>query len=218
MIGTPTINYYDPSRNLEWNQIDFDLVKRDYKTFLEKGYNVDYQHEFDLTVDDMTLPENTGYFWQVIPLMLKGKPLDLMPEEVQNCDTVKMLQNQSVLPLVAVFSILEPNSQIDPHRDADDELVYNSRHLPLSKRKDHVVKYHLGIDVPEMCGLSVGGERRTLRNHTLNVFNETQEHYAWNQSNQRRGVLIVSYLHNDIFPVDQHLTVQRRRYKWGIKE
>ena len=63
-----------------------------------------------------------------------------------------------------------------------------------------VYKFHFSLDVPQDgdSALVCGGETRVLKDGDLNVFDEEGEHYAYNRSTGRRGVLIVSYIKAEI--------------------
>jgi aspartate beta-hydroxylase len=73
------------------------------------------------------------------------------------------------------FSMLQPRSRIPPHTG-----VTNTRAI-----------IHLALDVPPGCGFRVGGETREWDEGKAFVFDDTIEHEAWNDSDQRRAVLIL---------------------------
>jgi hypothetical protein len=184
---------------------NYEKIKNDYLDFVKKDYLLDYSHDYNLVCDDLTqlkIPPKTGHFWQVCPLIIGGKVIPLLPMEVQNCFTVNLLMSFEVKPVLAVFSLLEPQSVVDPHYDADDDIIMKNSHVPVHKRKTSVVKYHYSIDIPKgnKCGLKVLDELRILKNKDLNPFVETSIHSAFNKSHKRRGALIVSYLKHEIYP------------------
>jgi aspartyl/asparaginyl beta-hydroxylase (cupin superfamily) len=74
----------------------------------------------------------------------------------------------------AMFSVLEPRTRIPPHTG-----VANTR-----------LVVHLPLIVPEGCGFRVGAETRAWREGEAWVFDDTIEHEAWNDSDQRRAILI----------------------------
>lgn len=77
----------------------------------------------------------------------------------------------------AFFSLLKPGSRIPPHTG-----VTNTRAI-----------VHLALDVPPGCGFRVGNETRGWVEGQAFAFDDTIEHEAWNDSSERRAVLIVDY-------------------------
>jgi aspartyl/asparaginyl beta-hydroxylase (cupin superfamily) len=75
----------------------------------------------------------------------------------------------------AMFSILEPHTRIPPHTG-----VNNAR-----------LVVHAPLVVPPGCGFRVGAETRAWIPGQAFVFDDTIEHEAWNDSDERRAVLIV---------------------------
>jgi aspartate beta-hydroxylase len=74
----------------------------------------------------------------------------------------------------AMFSVLEPRTRIPPHTG-----IANTR-----------LVVHLPLIVPEGCAFRVGAETRPWREGEAWVFDDTIEHEAWNDSDQRRTILI----------------------------
>jgi hypothetical protein len=190
------------STRLNFNKLydNYNYIKNDYLNFRDSNIFFDYSHDYDLTIEDLNsfvIPQSTGHFWQVCPLILNRQILPIIPIEVQECFTAKLLMSYDIKPVLAVFSILEPKSEIEPHQDFDDTIVckdYNQTEIS-------VVKYHYSLDIPDdgESALIVGNEKRILKNKDLNPFDETTTHYAYNRSSKRRGVLIVSYLRNELY-------------------
>ncbi|WP_162617690.1 aspartyl/asparaginyl beta-hydroxylase domain-containing protein [Yoonia maritima] len=75
------------------------------------------------------------------------------------------------------LSILEPHSNINPHQ-GDTDAVY---------------RCHLGLKVPAPlpdCGFQVGKDIRSWEEGKILVFCDAQTHTAWNQTDERRAVVI----------------------------
>lgn len=185
----------------------YDQIKKDYLSFRD-NYFFDYSHATELTLtpssvdpNTVALPKSTGYFWQVCPLIYAKKVLSIIPFEVQECFTTKLIMSFDVKPVLAVFSMLEPNSEMNPHIDTDDQIVLHTHNIPVCQRETSVVKYHFSLDIPDSgeCALQVLNEKRILKNKDLNPFDETSTHFAYNRSNKKRGALIISYLRNEIY-------------------
>ena len=199
------MNFLPIPNTLDFQKVlnNFEKIKQDYLEFSSMGIHFDYSHEYNLTedIDKLEVPSNTGYFWQVCPLILKRQPLYTMPSFTSDSFTTNLLMSLSIKPVLAIFSIFEPFSKIDPHIDMDDEIVCDTKDIPYQERETSIVKFHLSLDIPKEgnCGLVVNNEDRILKNGDLNIFDETNPHWAYNESPQRRGVLIVSYLKNEIY-------------------
>lgn len=192
------------SEKIDSNKIinNYGLIKKDYQWAVENDVWFDYTHDIDITKDiDTTLLTRTEHFWTAVPLILKYKPIPFIPDELKNSFTVNLLMSLKVKPVLAVFSMLAPYSDIDPHIDTDDEIVLDTKDIPWHERDSSVVKYHMGIDVHndgEAC-LVVGNEKRQVEEGNLLAFDETVTHYAYNHTSAERGVLIVSYLREDLY-------------------
>ena len=182
-------------------------IKNDYLNFINKDYFFDYSHHYQITstkdFSKVSLPKTAEHFWQVCPLIYNKKILPIFPEDVQSSFTANLIMSFPVLPVLAVFSSLEPHSDIDPHIDGDDKIVTNENDSYQINQTlmPSVVKYHFSLDIPTdgECALVVGDEKRLLNDRDLNPFDERTTHYAYNHSSSRRGVLIVSYIRKDLY-------------------
>lgn len=94
------------------------------------------------------------------------------------------------------FSCLDPATIVAAHRGAT-----NMR-----------LRCHLGIEVPDRCGVRVGGEERTWQAGRCIVFDDSFEHEAWNHSARRRVVLIVDFWHPGLSDAEVALLTGLRRY------
>lgn len=75
----------------------------------------------------------------------------------------------------AGFSLLQPGTEIVPHYGYTSD----------------VLRYHLGLDCPENCGIEVDGQRYTWRDGESFVFDDTLLHSAWNRGDRPRLILLV---------------------------
>lgn len=193
-----------PSPKINYNLIidSYDHILNDYINFLNNEYFFDYTHENNLTCSNVndsqsiSLPKSTGYFWQVCPLIYSKQIIPIVSSDIRNSFTSKLLMSLDVKPVLAVFSMLEPNSRITPHVDRDYHIQRSNGIFTNSS----IVKYHFSLDIPNgECGLQVSDENRILKNKDLNIFDESNMHFAYNMSNSRRGVLIVSYVRSELY-------------------
>lgn len=113
--------------------------------------------------------------WGTFSLRLSGEPI----EEARNrCPQTWALMKE-LEPHLAVggaffFSVLGPGAHIPPHFDAT-----NIR-----------LTCHLGLVVPEDCGIRVGGQERTWSEGNCLVLDSSFRHDAWNNSDQHRVCLM----------------------------
>jgi len=112
--------------------------------------------------------------WKIFPLHVYGAW-----HNQQRCPaTMKALQCIPGLK-VAMFSILQAGKELPPHRG------------PYSG----VLRYHLGIEVPEpaLCGIRVGNDVRHWEAGRSMVFDDSHDHAAWNRGERDRIVLFVDF-------------------------
>lgn len=83
----------------------------------------------------------------------------------------------------AGFTVLEPGTYLVPHFGPSNEQI----------------TCHLGLRIPEVgldvLGISVGGERRRWEVGKWVCFEDSFEHYVWNDANESRVVLLANILH-----------------------
>lgn len=118
------------------------------------------------------LDKRTG--WDTFGIYFLGVKIDL------NCDlcpeTTRLVESIPGM-ITAGFSRLVPGAHIIPH----------------SGKPVGVLRCHMGIDVPDKCGLRVGNEIRRWENGRCLVFDDTSEHEAWNLDSQPRTVLLLDF-------------------------
>lgn len=132
--------------------------------------------------DEAERIERTGR-WSVLLLYELGRRND---ENCTRCPQTAAIieRHRTVLSLggLAYFSVLDPNTEVRPHRGP-----YNMR-----------VRCHLGIDVPEGCGMRVDGITRMWREGYCSVFDDSFIHEVWNHGTRPRTVLVVDLWHPDL--------------------
>ena len=92
------------------------------------------------------------------------------------CPNTTILIDQIPELISCDFSYMEPHTHILPHKG------YSRM----------VLRCHLPLIVPEenKCAIRVGNETRHWEEGKLLIFDDSFEHEAWNQSNERRVVLM----------------------------
>jgi aspartyl/asparaginyl beta-hydroxylase (cupin superfamily) len=113
--------------------------------------------------------------WEVFGLWALGKRLD------SNCracpvtaETVESIPGLTT----AGFSIMAPGTYIRPH------VGYTNT----------VLRCHLGLIVPDGCGIEVDGETRHWEEGKCLVFDDTALHSAWNDSDSQRVILLIDFV------------------------
>ncbi len=113
--------------------------------------------------------------WRVLGLYAFGEPVEkncrLCPATAAILRSIPGIYN-------AGFSSLLPGTRIKPHRGYTRTLL----------------RCHLGLMVPDGCGLKVAGETRRWQEGRCLVFDDTSMHEAWNEGIEERVVLLVDFL------------------------
>jgi len=135
--------------------------------------------------------------WDVAFFYERGRRHDELaarcPATMAAIDGARTVRTQSGL---AYLSRLSAASHVAPHRG------------PTNLR----LRCHFGVDVPDECGLAVGGEDRTWRVGRCLVFDDSFEHEAWNRDVRDRVVLIVDVWHPDLSDEEVRLLEGFDRY------
>ena len=111
--------------------------------------------------------------WKLYGLYLQGQPID---DNLKRCpQTAKILKEVPGL-INAGFSVLEPKSKTELHRDYDKSFY----------------RAHIPLKIPEGdCALQVNGYTRRWADSEFFIFDDPLEHEAWNNTNEIRIILIV---------------------------
>jgi len=117
--------------------------------------------------------ENDLYIgaWDVFPFLFFGKHF---PESQEACPKTWALLKDIPGLTTASFSILRPHTEILPHTGFTNS----------------VLRYHLGLEIPENCAITVGDRKIQWERGKLFIFDDTQEHSAYNRSDQDRAILL----------------------------
>jgi len=109
----------------------------------------------------------------------------------ENCarcpETVRLLQHIPGLRQ-SMFSILAPRKHIPPHRGPYKGLL----------------RYHLGLIIPGpegSCRIRVGDTVRSWKEGKSMIFDDSNEHEVWNDTDAYRVVLFVDFLRPTVFPL-----------------
>ncbi|OJH38580.1 aspartyl/asparaginyl beta-hydroxylase domain-containing protein [Cystobacter ferrugineus] len=109
---------------------------------------------------------------------------EAMPETARTLERLApylMVQHESF------FSVFRPGTVLKPHCDATNAKL----------------SVHLGVIIPEKCGIKVGGiERRWVEGETY-YFDETFEHEAWNLDTTPRVCFLSDIWHPELTQVER---------------
>lgn len=121
---------------------------------------------------------NRSMKWNAFFLWKDGVRMDKQcgrcPKFAALLDTLPMIGIPNFGPTV-LFSVMEPRTHIPPHSS-----VTNAR-----------LVVHLPIVVPPGCRFRVGNETREWREGKAWVFDDTLNHEAWNDSDERRVIVMI---------------------------
>lgn len=97
------------------------------------------------------------------------------PLNCKLCHKTAEILNKIPGLISADFSYLPPHTYIKPHKG-------------FTKM---VIRVHLGLIIPEDCGIKVGDITKTWQEGKLLIFDDSFEHEAWNNSDKDRFVLML---------------------------
>ncbi len=106
--------------------------------------------------------------------------------------TVKILSKLEsfMIPFGQIgFVVLKPGVALPPHHDASNIEV----------------TCHLGLIIPENCGIRVGSETRSWAEGQTLFFDHSFEHEAWNKSNKERVVLLLDLYNPELTKIEKFL-------------
>lgn len=130
------------------------------------------------TPDNEWSPLDGSLDWSACFLWEYGEPhravVERCPQTAAALDALPLARIPGRAPN-AFFSVLRPHSKIPPHTG-----VTNTRAI-----------IHLALEVPPGCGFRVGNETREWIEGKAFAFDDSIDHEAWNNSDQRRAVLII---------------------------
>jgi len=168
---------------------NYNILQRDYHWAFDNGHFVDF-NSIDHSKDT---PTKTGYYWQMFPLIYNKKPWPHKDLDISHLDSLKVIEQLTIQPILATFSLLLPDSDIADHEDHDEDCIAGTSDTT-------VIKYHYGLSCYGDCGLRSGDCVESVENGKLNIFDESITHSAYNHSTFKRGVLILSFLKSDLVP------------------
>jgi ornithine lipid ester-linked acyl 2-hydroxylase len=119
-------------------------------------------------------------------------------ENCERCPETVRLLNSIPNMKAGMFSILAPGKHIPPHRGPFKGLL----------------RYHLGLMIPQPeanCRIRVGTDVRHWQEGKSMIFDDSNEHEVWNDTDGYRVVLFVDVVRPTIFP----LSMMNRSIIWA---
>lgn len=160
----------------------YDSARFPFTSILEQNWGV-IRAELDALEGEAFIdwPEHSLYGergWKTFGLYAFGQR---QPEGCARCPQTEKLVKQIPGLMMAGFSRLAPGAHIVPHRGYEGYSGY-------------VLRFHLGLQVPDNCAMRVGSETRNWREGASLVFDDSTEHEAWNGSDRTRTILLCDFL------------------------
>ena len=163
--------FYDTNeewcKNLRDNYKD---IREEFITYQNKTKIPGY-----IELSDAGIPlDNQEEKWRVLILDIFGNNTEICKYFPITCKLLKSVPGCRV----SLFSVLDPNKKIPPHRGPNK----------------CVLRYHLGLIVPKdktSCFISVNNEKRYWEEGKDMIFDDLYEHYVENNTNEQRVVLFL---------------------------
>lgn len=159
-------------------ELNYPFIKQELNLFIKEN-NI-FNKEFNSNSNNLfsnfekTLDYNN---WNTIPVFLNGNELKYSRKYFPTI--MKCIDESKGQLFTAIFSILEPGKQIEPH------------YGPFKG----ILRYHLGIDIPDGdCFINVNNEKYKWKNGEGILFDETHLHYAQNNTNEKRVILFIDVI------------------------
>lgn len=207
LINRPNSNYYQ-RKNIDfvyhgithkpwYESCDYDVLKFIAER-LKKGFN-DIENEWlahfsseRKVVSLLNASEAYSHLknedWQGYQLRYNGKftetGLALFPKTVKILSELKPFLYAGGL---VEFIVMKPGIAIPPHKDDINTSL----------------TCHLGITIPENCGIRVGGETQNLKKRDILFFDNSFEHEAWNKSQEERVILLLELYHPELTKLEK---------------
>lgn len=128
--------------------------------------------------------------WSAYLLIRDG---EVFEENAARCPATMAALKLPPLPVIAgrsplaLFSILAPDTHIEPHHG-----LLNTRLI-----------CHLPLIVPPDCALRVGNETRQVEEGKMLIFDDSMQHEAWNRSDSLRAILLFEIWRPELTAVER---------------
>ena len=168
----------------DYNQLrifedNWQTMKAELDTLLEDQSSIVLYEDVDKRYqrsDDNTKTQQKNS-WKIEQFFLYGNTINRGMERSPN--SAKLLKEVPEIQ-TALFSILQPGTHIKTHKGEYAGML----------------RYHLGlkVDKPEFCKIRVEDKIHHWQEGEAFIFDHTNEHEAWNNSDQIRVILILDFI------------------------
>jgi aspartyl/asparaginyl beta-hydroxylase (cupin superfamily) len=159
------------------------ILEREFAAIRAEALALDQADEFDYSrAARGTLGDRS---WTLYPFHHMGVEVERLAGRCPRTLAILDVLPRACLGYVwgdSLFSAMKGGASLPPHCSVD-----NLR-----------LRLHLGLVVPEGCGIRVAAETREWREGSCLAFEDSFEHEVWNRSTRRRVVLIVDLWHPDL--------------------
>jgi len=191
-----TLEYYPGLRTIPWHDpAEFEMVA-DLERLAPQIASEMRAFETEHFQDEAEEIGRTGR-WGVLFLLEMGRRNEAVlarcPVTASVIDKHRTVTTRGGL---MYFSCLDPHTRVAPHQG------------PTNLR----LRCHLGLEVPDGCGVRVGGVVGAWQEGRCIVFDDSFWHEAWNNSDRRRVVLIIDFWHPDLSDDEVALLAGLQRY------
>ena len=192
--------WYEPTEFDELNKVfslfedNYKCIKEEYLATIKEKDLISYEEQIPTVreerkksgEEDVLLPREN---WGTFSLMLGGREIPHACTRLPYANKLlTTLKNDHLAAGGAFFfSTLAPKTHIPPHHD--------STNIRLT--------FHLGIKIPENCGIRVGRKKSGWDEGKCLIFNSTFKHEAWNWSDKQRVCLIVDIWNPNLTPIER---------------
>ena len=194
----PIPEFYPGLRTSPWYDPREFAITRDLETHAAAIASEMRAFEVEYFQDEAEDIGRTGR-WGVLFLLEMGRRNE---EALALCPvTASIIQRHRTITTrggLMYFSCLDPRTRIAPHQG------------PTNQR----LRCHLGLEIPDQCGVRVGGVVRSWEEGRCIVFDDSFWHEVWNNSDRRRVVLILDLWHPDLS--DDEVALLAGLHRYGI--